>query len=49
MLELQKILGHVSLLTTSKYTHLTSHTTQRARKQINEIMDKFNITWGAIS
>ena len=49
MLELQKILGHVSLLTTSKYTHLTSHTTQRAGKQINEIMDKFNITWGAIS
>ena len=49
MLELQKILGHVSLLTTLKYTHLTSHTTQRADKQINEIMDKFNITWGKIS
>ena len=49
MLELQKILGHVSLLTTSKYSHLTSHTTQRAGKQINEIMDKFNITWGKIS
>ena len=49
MLELQKILGHVSLLTTSKYTHLTSHTTQRAGKRINEIMDKFNITWGKIS
>ena len=49
LLELQKILGHVSLLTTTKYTHLTSHTTQRADKHINEIMDKFNITWGAIS
>ena len=47
--ELQKILGHVSLLTTSKYTHLTSHTTQRADKHINEIMDRFDISWGKIS
>jgi len=49
LLELQKILGHVSLLTTSKYTHLTTHTTQRAGQEINELMDKFNITWGKIS
>lgn len=49
MLELQKILGHVSLLTTSKYTHLTSHTTQRADQHINKIMDTFNISWGEIS
>ena len=47
--ELQKILGHVSLLTTSKYAHLTTHTTQRADKHINEIMDRFNISWGEIS
>ena len=47
--EVQKILGHVSLLTTSKYTHLTSHTTQRADQHINEIMDRFNISWGKIS
>jgi len=45
MLELQKILGHVSLLTTSKYTHLTSHTTQKAQIHINALMDKFNICW----
>ena len=49
LLELQKILGHVSLLTTVKYTHLTSHTTQRADQQINKIMDKMNISWGKIS
>ena len=49
MLELQRILGHVSILTTSKYTHLTSRTTQRADQQINRLMDQFNITWGNIS
>lgn len=49
MLELQKILGHVSILTTSKYTHLTSRITERADKQINAIMDKFIISWGNIS
>jgi site-specific recombinase XerD len=49
MLELQKILGHVSILTTSKYTHLTSKTTQRADKHINALMDKFTISWGNIS
>ena len=34
MLELQKILGHVSVLTTAKYTHLTTRTTQRADQPI---------------
>lgn len=46
LLELQKILGHVSLLTTAKYTHLTSCTNQRAEVTINQIMDTFHITWG---
>jgi len=49
MLELQKILGHVSLLTTVKYTHLTSHTTQRADLHINRIMDGFTISRGEVS
>ena len=48
ILELQKIMGHVSLLTTSKYTHLTAHTTQRAEVYINEIMNKFDISWGNV-
>jgi len=48
MLELQKILGHASLLTTSKYTHLTSHTTQQAEGHINVLMDTFNISWGKV-
>jgi len=49
ILELQKILGHVSVLTTVKYTHLTSITTQHAEQHINLLMDRFNIRWGNIS
>jgi len=48
MLEVQKLFGHVSLLTTAKYTHLTSQTGQRADQQINKLMDTFHITWGKI-
>jgi site-specific recombinase XerD len=48
ILELQKIMGHVSLLTTARYTHITSHTTHRAEVYINEIINKFNIDWGKV-
>ena len=48
VLEVQKILGHASLLTTSKYTHLTTITTRRAEHQINEIMNSFNLSWGHV-
>ena len=49
ILELQSILGHVSILTTVKYTHLTTKTTQCAEQQINVLMDRFDIRWGKIS
>ncbi|MCK5666084.1 MAG: tyrosine-type recombinase/integrase, partial [Thiotrichaceae bacterium] len=49
MLELQKILGHVSVLTTAKYTHLTTRTTQRADQHINTLMNQFTMSWGKIS
>ena len=32
LLEVQKILGHHSILTTSRYTHLTSHTAECGRR-----------------
>ncbi len=48
LLELQKILGHANLLTTSKYTHLTLHRTQQANQHINNLMDTFNISWGKV-
>lgn len=48
ILALQKILGHVSLLTTEKYTHLTSHSAQAAKEYINALMNTFNISWGKV-
>jgi len=44
----QKILGHHSILTTSKYTHLTSNTAQNADQVINELMTNFSIQWGGV-
>jgi len=44
----QKILGHHSILTTAKYTHLTAHTNHNATHLINELMNGFSIDWGTV-
>jgi site-specific recombinase XerD len=44
----QKILGHHSILTTVRYTHLTDHTKQHASARINALMGGFSMTWGRI-
>jgi site-specific recombinase XerD len=46
LIELQGILGHVSLLTTARYTHLTSVSHENARKKINTIIDSVTFSWG---
>ena len=48
LLDVQKILGHHSLLTTVRYTHLTEQTKQHAIERINGLMDGFTIAWGQI-
>ena len=48
LLEVQKIPGHYSILTTERYTHLTSHTNDQARVRINALMDRFAIAWGVV-
>ena len=48
LIELQKILGHVSILTTSKYTHLTSKTQNNACQAINILIDGLDIKWGGV-
>ena len=46
LLELQKILGHVSILTTSRYTHLTTVTGNNVRRALNTLVDSLDIKWG---
>ncbi len=48
LLEVQKILGHHSILTTARYTHLTSGTNQNASQLINALMNGFSVAWGKV-
>jgi integrase/recombinase XerD len=47
-LEVQKILGHHSILTTARYTHLTDTTQQQAGVLIDTLMSSFVIGWGRV-
>ena len=49
LIEVQKYLGHHSILTTVRYTHLTDQTKHRAIDRINGLMDSFAITWGQVT
>ena len=48
LIEVQKILGHRSILTTVRYTHLTDQTKHHAIDRINGLMDGFSINWGRV-
>lgn len=48
LIEVQKILGHHSILTTVRYTHLTDQTKHHAIDRINTLMDGFDIDWGKV-
>ena len=48
LLEVQKILGHHSILTTARYTHLTRHTNEQASARINALMSGFTLHWGTV-
>nr|WP_040574321.1 tyrosine-type recombinase/integrase [Methylohalobius crimeensis] len=48
LLEVQKILGHHSILTTAKYTHLTTQTGKHASTLINTLMNGFSIDGRAV-
>jgi len=48
LLEVQQILGHRSILTTAKYTHLTCGTDHNATEAINALMNGFSIGWGEV-
>jgi len=44
----QHILGHQSVLTTLRYTHLTSHSTGSAIERIHTLMSSIVIDWGHV-
>lgn len=46
--QIQSILGHTSLVTTARYTQLTSITDTDARQRINALMQSFNVQWGTV-
>ncbi|TXK95943.1 hypothetical protein BMR11_05175 [Methylococcaceae bacterium CS5] len=48
LVELQKILGHTSLVTTARYTHLTDITNENAEQHINQLVSGLSIRWGKI-
>ena len=45
--DVQHILGHHSILTTNRYTHLSTQTEALAAQRIDALMDRFNLGWGA--
>jgi len=48
LIELQQFMGHVSILTTSRYTHLTTRTKNNARLAVNNLVNSFDIRWGGV-
>jgi integrase/recombinase XerD len=49
LVEVQKILGHVSILTTVRYTHLTTTTGNNARQAMDKLVNRVDINWGGQS
>jgi integrase/recombinase XerD len=48
LLDVQKILGHHSILTTIRYTHLTQHSHDTATARINALIGSITIDWGNV-
>ena len=49
LLEVQKILGHQSILTTLRYTHLTEQRQLASCARINALIEQIQISWGNVT
>lgn len=47
-MQVQRILGHHSILTTARYTHLSTPTDTLACQRIDALMNRFVLRWGAV-
>ena len=45
---MQKILGHYSIRTTARYTHLTKESNEQADERIDALRAGFCIGWGTL-
>ena len=45
---MQQFLGHYSIRTTVRYTHLTTRTHEQADARIEALMKRFTIRWGTV-
>lgn len=45
---MQKILGHHSVITTSRYTHLTEQRKASAEAHINILMNQIKVGWNTV-
>jgi len=45
----QKILGHQSILTTLRYTHLTEQRQLTSQARINALIGQIQIHWGNVT
>lgn len=46
---MQKILGHHSVITTSRYTHLTEQRKEFAEEYINNLMSQIKVDWNGVN
>ena len=46
--DVQQILGHHSILTTNRYTHLTSQSEALTSERIEALMQRFNVGWRSV-